>query len=142
MGGRDNGAYLPSDSGSSSCCSDSADETPASDGGLSHGGHGSHGRGQRDRHQRGANDHAPHGLVSVVVHGSPADHYLMQDPACIERLPEEDVSIVETLDSERPDAVRAMAGPPRRKLYFNPAYFDPELLAVSFLKRPRENEGK
>lgn len=74
FGGRDNAAYLPDSSGSS-CCSDSADETPASDSGHS------------DR--RG--DRAPHSVVSVVVHGSPSgsgsgsggsssssDHYTLQ----------------------------------------------------------------
>ncbi|KAK3927526.1 Matrix metalloproteinase-16 [Frankliniella fusca] len=145
--GRDNGAYLATSSAESSCCSESDGETPASDSGMSHG------------ERRGHGELAPHGLVSVVVHGSPGglglgreglghvgnmDHYLLQDSAGIERLPEEDVSIVETLDTERPDAVRAMAGPPRRKLYFNPAYFDPELLAapppaaLEFLSKIRE----
>jgi predicted lipoprotein len=57
-----------------------------------------------------------------------------QETSSIERLPEENVSIVETLEGreERPETVRAiMNGTARRKLYFNPAYFEPELLVVS-----------
>ncbi|KAJ9586667.1 hypothetical protein L9F63_019742, partial [Diploptera punctata] len=56
-----------------------------------------------------------------------------QEPSSIERLPEENVSIVETLEGreERPETVRAITnGTGRRKLYFNPAYFEPELLAA------------
>lgn len=59
-----------------------------------------------------------------------------QEPSSIERLPEENVSIVETLEGreERPETVRAITnGTARRKLYFNPAYFEPELLVVSKL---------
>ena len=58
----------------------------------------------------------------------------LQDSNTIERLPEENVSIVETLDNreERPETVRAMAfANTRKKLYFNPAYFEPELLMVN-----------
>ena len=57
-----------------------------------------------------------------------------QEPSSIERLPEENVSIVETLEGreERPETVRAITnGTARRKLYFNPAFFEPELLIVS-----------
>lgn len=59
-----------------------------------------------------------------------------QESSSIERLPEENVSIVETLEGreERPETVRAITnGTARRKLYFNPAYFEPELLIVSEL---------
>lgn len=72
---------------------------------------------------------------------------LMQDTSNIERLPEENVSIIETLDlkEERPETVRAMTTTNgRRKLYFNPAYFEPELLlapppaAIEFLMKIRE----
>lgn len=61
-----------------------------------------------------------------------------QEQSSIERLPEENVSIVETLEGreERPETVRAITnGTARRKLYFNPAYFEPELLVVSKLRR-------
>ncbi|PNF40190.1 hypothetical protein B7P43_G08276, partial [Cryptotermes secundus] len=70
-----------------------------------------------------------------------------QEPSSIERLPEENVSIVETLEGreERPETVRAITnGTARRKLYFNPAYFEPELLvapppaALEFLTKIRE----
>lgn len=49
----------------------------------------------------------------------------------IERLPEENVSIVETVEGreDRPDSVKII-GTARRKLYFNPAYFEPHLLIV------------
>lgn len=60
-----------------------------------------------------------------------------------ECLPEEDVSITE--DGERNDLNRTFQnGTQRRKLYFNPAYFEPELLAqpppaaVEFLTKIRE----
>lgn len=55
-----------------------------------------------------------------------------QDSSTIERLPEENVSIVETIEGkeDRPDSVRAITGSTRRKLYFNPAYFEPQLLLV------------
>lgn len=64
-----------------------------------------------------------------------------QEPSSIERLPEENVSIVETLEGreERPETVRAITnGTARRKLYFNPAYFEPELLVVSKLQQCRQ----
>lgn len=56
-----------------------------------------------------------------------------QDSTTNERLPEENVSIVETLEGreDRPDNVRALSGTTRKKLYFNPAYFEPELMVVS-----------
>lgn len=59
----------------------------------------------------------------------------IQENSSIERLPEENVSIVETMEcrEERPETVRGMMnGVARRKLYFNPAYFEPELLIVSY----------
>ncbi|KAK4884453.1 hypothetical protein RN001_000724 [Aquatica leii] len=69
-----------------------------------------------------------------------------QDSSNIERLPEENVSIIETIEGreERPDAIRAISGSTRKKLYFNPAYFEPELLlapppaALEFLTKIRE----
>lgn len=81
-------------------------------------------------------------VTCAMVHpcGQPVFSYeqaeflpLFQDPSGIERLPEENVSIVETPErEERPETVRAIAqAPARRKLYFNPAYFDLELLLVS-----------
>lgn len=43
-----------------------------------------------------------------------------------ERLPEENVSITEEISEDKLDNVRAMVnGNVRRKLYFNPAYFEP-----------------
>lgn len=67
-----------------------------------------------------------------IEYNSP-EPLLTQDPNNIERLPEEDVSIVETLDGreDRPETVRAMgAANVRRKLYFNPVYFELDLLKV------------
>lgn len=56
----------------------------------------------------------------------------ISDQTSIERLPEENVSIVETLEGreDRPDALKAITGTTRRKLYFNPAYFEPQNLLV------------
>lgn len=50
----------------------------------------------------------------------------------IECLPEENVSIVETLEAREdgPDALKAITGTIRKKLYFNPAYFEPQNLLV------------
>ena len=64
-----------------------------------------------------------------------------------ERLPEENVSITEDMYSseEKFESARAMVnGTVRRKLYFNPAYFEPQLLAqppqsaIDFLVKIRE----
>lgn len=53
-----------------------------------------------------------------------------QEPEC---LPEENVSIIEDMTTdEKIENMKAMvSGTMRRKLYFNPAYFEPHLLAVS-----------
>ncbi|KAI4501419.1 hypothetical protein M0802_003296 [Mischocyttarus mexicanus] len=61
-----------------------------------------------------------------------------------ERLPEEDVRIVETVDNSHQQEVPVLPGTQRRKLYFNPAYFDRQLLlspppaAIEFLLKIRE----
>lgn len=58
----------------------------------------------------------------------------LQDSSSIERCPEENVSIIETLEGreERPETVKTIvSATTRRKLYFNPAYFEPHLLLVS-----------
>ncbi|KAK2578058.1 hypothetical protein KPH14_008473 [Odynerus spinipes] len=61
-----------------------------------------------------------------------------------ERLPEEDVRIVETVDGSHQQEVPVLPGTQRRKLYFNPAYFDRQLLlapppaAIEFLFKIRE----
>lgn len=61
-----------------------------------------------------------------------------------ERLPEEDVSITEDSDSKSDNGRAFHNGSVRRKLYFNPAYFEPNLLAspppsaVEFLTKIRE----
>lgn len=50
-----------------------------------------------------------------------------------ERLPEENVSITEEINEEKSDSVRAMVnGNVRRKLYFNPAYFEPGKIIQKF----------
>lgn len=57
----------------------------------------------------------------------------MQDNSSNERLPEENVSIIETIEGreERPETVKTIVNATtRRKLYFNPAYFEPHLLLV------------
>lgn len=54
----------------------------------------------------------------------------LQDNEC---LPTENVAVIEDLMSEEKlENLRAMVnGNVRKKLYFNPAYFEPHLLAVS-----------
>lgn len=87
--------------------------------------------------------------TSALIHsqyqrtsGLPPSVYLEsnhQDPSSIEKLPEENVSIVETLEGRdnQIDSFRALTGTVRRKLYFNPAYFEPQLLMVSSPKPPK-----
>lgn len=64
-----------------------------------------------------------------------------RDESGIERLPDEHVSIVETTDDRE---IARPVGTTRRKLYFNPAYFEPELMAdppaaaLEFLVKIRE----
>lgn len=56
-----------------------------------------------------------------------------QDSTTNERLPEENVSIIETLegrDDNLDDLGTPTTGTTRKKLYFNPAYFEPQLLLV------------
>lgn len=55
-----------------------------------------------------------------------------QDTEC---LPEENVSIVEDISNdEKLESMKSIVnGTMRRKLYFNPAYFEPHLLVVSNL---------
>ncbi|XP_065168364.1 uncharacterized protein [Atheta coriaria] len=90
-------------------------------------------------------------LTSVMIHpqyqhkyeAQAANQTMLQES--IERLPEENVSIVETVEGreDRPDSVKII-GTARRKLYFNPAYFEPHLLiapppaAIEFLTKIRE----
>lgn len=48
-----------------------------------------------------------------------------------ERHPEENVSIVEDITAEdKIENMKAIVNGTRRKLYFNPAYFEPQLLMV------------
>lgn len=62
---------------------------------------------------------------------------LLQDSPSIEKLPEENVSIIETIeDRDDRDTIKCFNGASsttRKKLYFNPAYFEPHLLLVSNL---------
>ncbi|CAH0590297.1 unnamed protein product [Chrysodeixis includens] len=64
-----------------------------------------------------------------------------RDESGIERLPDEHVSIVETQDDRE---IARPVGTTRRKLYFNPAYFEPQLMAeppaaaLEFLVKIRE----
>ncbi|CAK1584547.1 unnamed protein product [Parnassius mnemosyne] len=64
-----------------------------------------------------------------------------RDESGIERLPDEHVSIVETIDDRE---ITRPVGTTRKKLYFNPAYFEPHLMAepppaaLEFLTKIRE----
>lgn len=55
-----------------------------------------------------------------------------QDSTTNERLPEENVSIIETLEGREDDInkIGSLPGTTRKKLYFNPSYFEPQLLLV------------
>nr|CAD7196414.1 unnamed protein product [Timema douglasi] len=125
----DNSSYMLSDS--DGCCSDTdglSDVAPASEDSV----------------------RCSHNVTSALVHScsfSDLGPPPFQDTTNIERLPEENVSIVETPEcrEDRPETVRAISsGTVRRKLYFNPAYFEPELLAapppaaLEFLTKIRE----
>lgn len=75
-------------------------------------------------------------MTSAIVH--PRCVYLEQSEGPFsagailgERLPEEDVRVVETADNPHQQDVPVLPGAQRRKLYFNPAYFDRQLLLVS-----------
>lgn len=77
-------------------------------------------------------------ITSAIVH--PHCVYLEQSEGLFsagsilgERLPEEDVRVVETADNPHQQDVPVLPGAQRRKLYFNPAYFDRQLLLVSCL---------
>lgn len=77
-------------------------------------------------------------ITSAIIH--PHCVYLEQSEGLFpagsilgERLPEEDVRIVETADNSHQQDVPVLPGAQRRKLYFNPAYFDRQLLLVSCL---------
>ena len=52
-------------------------------------------------------------------------------PIIGERIPEEDVRIVETIENAHQQDMPVLPGAQRRKLYFNPAYFERQLLLVS-----------
>ncbi|XP_013136965.1 PREDICTED: uncharacterized protein LOC106102102 [Papilio polytes] len=64
-----------------------------------------------------------------------------RDESGIEKLPDEHVSIVETIEDRE---ITRPVGTTRRKLYFNPAYFEPHLMAepppaaLEFLTKIRE----
>ncbi|XP_043590041.1 uncharacterized protein LOC122570993 isoform X2 [Bombus pyrosoma] len=88
-------------------------------------------------------------ITSAIVH--PHCIYMEQSEGCFgtgsilgERLPEEDVRVVETADNPHQQDVPVLPGAQRRKLYFNPAYFDRQLLlapppaAIEFLLKIRE----
>lgn len=78
-------------------------------------------------------------MTTAIVHpiqsyNSGVSHSMYySDSNSIEKHPEEDISIVETLDNkeDRPDNIRSIVcANPRKKLYFNPDYFELELLMV------------
>ncbi|XP_076621526.1 uncharacterized protein LOC143341964 [Colletes latitarsis] len=88
-------------------------------------------------------------VTSAVIH--PHCVYLEQSELCFgsgsllgERIPEEDVRVVETAENPHQQDIPVLPGAQRRKLYFNPAYFDRQLLlapppaAIEFLLKIRE----
>ncbi|KYN09283.1 hypothetical protein ALC57_18612 [Trachymyrmex cornetzi] len=88
-------------------------------------------------------------ITSAIIH--PHCVYLEQSEGPFpagsilgERLPEEDVRVVETAENPHQQDVPVLPGAQRRKLYFNPAYFDRQLLlapppaAIEFLLKIRE----
>jgi len=88
----------------------------------------------------------PAQITSAIVH--PHCLYLEQSEGLLsagsilgERLPEEDVRVVETADSSHQQDAPVLPGAQRRKLYFNPAYFDRQLLLVSRLTLRIRDEG-
>lgn len=52
-----------------------------------------------------------------------------------EKLPEEDVRVIETTENGSQQNVPVFPGTQRRKLYFNPAYFERQLLKVCDTRR-------
>ena len=71
-----------------------------------------------------SNDHNGHN-DSSGVDGN------MQESDCNECIPEENVAIIEDLMKAAKLEKVLLSGNIRKKLYFNPAYFEPRLLAVS-----------
>ena len=76
--------------------------------------------------------------MSVMIHQAKEARYGVEGAGSntaqeTECLPEENVSIVEDLTSDdKLENMKAIVnGTMRRKLYFNPAYFEPHLLMVS-----------
>jgi len=85
-------------------------------------------------------------ITSAIIH--PHCVYLEQSEGPFpagsilgERLPEEDVRVVETAENPHQQDVPVLPGAQRRKLYFNPAYFDRQLLLVSCLTGQPDGEG-
>ncbi|XP_017784260.1 PREDICTED: uncharacterized protein LOC108567950 [Nicrophorus vespilloides] len=125
---------MPDNSFSDSCSSDT-DVTPDI---IQH-----HEDRKKNIHITSAMIHPPHNFEALF--NSHPIHQVMMHQESIERLPEENVSIIETIEGreERPDTVKVI-GTTRRKLYFNPAYFEPQLLlapppaAIEFLTKIRE----
>ncbi|XP_046603106.1 uncharacterized protein LOC124296796 [Neodiprion virginianus] len=94
-------------------------------------------------------DHGFENVTSAVVHphcaySSDSDGMFGSGSILGERLPEEDVRIVETIENTQHHESSSLPGTQRRKLYFNPAYFDRQLLlapppaAIEFLFKIRE----
>ncbi|XP_058806728.1 uncharacterized protein LOC131673066 [Phymastichus coffea] len=88
-------------------------------------------------------------VTSAVVHpyeecSEPQEQSNSSGPIIGERLPEEDVRVIETTEHGNQHHMPVFPGSQRRKLYFNPAYFEKQLLAapppaaVEFLLKIRE----
>lgn len=87
------------------------------------------------------NNNSPNHMSSGFSSHDDAKMMMNPDAEC---LPEEDVSITEDSDNKNDNQRAFHNGSVRRKLYFNPAYFEPNLLAspppsaVEFLTKIRE----
>ncbi|SPP74002.1 uncharacterized protein LOC117578495 [Drosophila guanche] len=93
--------------------------------------------------QMGKSSKTPNGCGNGQENASVESDEFLQDTEC---LPPENVAVIEDLMSEeKMENLRAMvSGNVRKKLYFNPAYFEPHLLAeppqaaIEFLQKIRE----
>lgn len=78
--------------------------------------------------------HSQHSMGNLQAQHDENDHNASSPTQETECLPEENVSIIEDMTTEdKLENMKAIvSGTMRRKLYFNPAYFEPHLLMVRY----------